>query len=235
MHRPRGRGAFFRAKYGGGNRGRGSGNHDLNRTSNAGGPQGSTSTRSWQDLSKQLLALDNAPYGAYNQLRDVSYCHPSFTLRVDRVQGDPFAPPSRVSAAVPLEVAGFPTRYTQDEASCIALRDYLSRLAAAAIRNHDMDVGMGGKGWGGPKGGAFNIDAPGQEVLNRTSCVLGSGSNTLELRLTISLPARGRSILGQAAESVIVHGLPELVKKAMLMESCDADGKLRKNSQGDLG
>jgi predicted ABC-class ATPase len=102
------------------------------------------------------------------------------------------------------------------------LADYLSRHAAAFIRTKHMDqsVGSGNSGWSGPKGGAFNINAPAQAVLPRTSAlVLSDGNKSLETRFTVSLPARGRTILGREAKSILCENLPELIKKTMMHTS----------------
>lgn len=88
----------------------------------------------------------------------------------------------------------------------------------------DQSVGSGNSGWSGPKGGAFTINTPAQEVLPRTSALITSGEDkNLELRFTVSLPARGRTILGREAKAILCVNLPELVKKIMLYESHVAD------------
>jgi predicted ABC-class ATPase len=84
----------------------------------------------------------------------------------------------------------------------------------------DHSVGSGNSGWSGPKGGAFNINAPAQEVLPRTSALVLSGGNKgLEMRFTVSLPARGRTILGREAKSILCVNLPELIKNTMIYAS----------------
>jgi predicted ABC-class ATPase len=69
-------------------------------------------------------------------------------------------------------------------------------------------------------GGAFNINAAGQEVLPRTSAMVES-SETIELRFTTSLPAAGRSILGQQARQILGVNLVELVRRALVHSNLD--------------
>ena len=63
--------------------------------------------RTIADLEALLLRLDGKGYKAYKGVEGV-YRAPTFTLFIDHVQGDPFAPPSRVRVQVELRKAGFP-------------------------------------------------------------------------------------------------------------------------------
>ena len=76
------------------------------------------------------------------------------------------------------------------------------------------DQRQGGGGWSSAKGGELGIDAPGQHVLMRTSCVV-NGSGDIEGRFTVALPAAGRTIKGQWAATVLVQQLPSLVQASL--------------------
>lgn len=103
------------------------------------------------------------------------------------------------------------------------MKDYLTRTAAQFIRMKHMNESLSeGGGWSGPKGGSFNINAPGQEVLDRTSCVFQMAQQTVELRFTVSLPARGRTILGQEAYTILVMNLPDLISSTLLYRNLNA-------------
>ncbi|KAI6839394.1 hypothetical protein KC340_g7941 [Hortaea werneckii] len=227
--RGRGRGAYFRAKYGGGGRGRGGG--PAGDTYGQGPPMIDDSmpqaggTRDWKQLTNDLKSIDGQQYGAYKRLYG-KYEHtgPSFTLSVDHVQGDAFASPSRVRAIMPWQQTGLPKEFLQSDIRRIALCDYVTRVCASVIRSKHMDQGPnagGGGGWSGPKGGAFNINAPGQEVLPRTSAMISSGGETIELRFTTSLPAAGRTVLGQQAWQILAVNVVELVQQSLLYGSLD--------------
>ncbi|OQO11500.1 hypothetical protein B0A48_03227 [Cryoendolithus antarcticus] len=110
---------------------------------------------------------------------------------------------------------GFPTTCLESSVHKIALSDFVTRAAAGFIRKRhlDRDAASGG-GWASPKGGAFNINAPGQEVLPRTSAII-SGNETIELRFTVNLPVAGRSYLGKQAHQILVVNLMRLVQETL--------------------
>ena len=117
---------------------------------------------------------------------------------------------------------GLPDDYLQFEIRKTALCDFVTRVAADFIRAKHLDrnIGDANGGWSGPKGGSFNINAPGQEVLPRTSATI-NGTDTIELRFTTTLPAAGRTILGQQAWQILGVNLVELVKQSLLYANLD--------------
>ncbi|KAK5131165.1 hypothetical protein LTR08_001251 [Meristemomyces frigidus] len=219
--RGRGRGAYYRAKYGGG---RGSHRSDdvIDQSSNTQLPA-SGGSRDWSRLESDLRSIDGQQYGAYKRLLG-KYQHesPAFTLSVDHVQGDAFASPSRVRAIMPWEQTGLPDEYLLSDARRVALCDFVTRVCASMIRAKHLDRNNASEkgGWSGPKGGAFNINAPGQEVLPRTSAMI-NGNKTIELRFTTSLPAAGRTVLGQQAHQILAVNVVELVKQSLLYMNLD--------------
>ena len=62
-------------------------------------------------------------------------------------------------------------------------------------------------GWGGEKGGEMTVDLPGQNVLERTSALLGPDGG-LEARFSVALPAKGRTVLGRWASAILMQNLP---------------------------
>jgi len=104
----------------------------------------------------------------------------------------------------------------------IALCDFLTRQIAAHIREKHLDQAIGNSsgGWSGPKGGAFNINAPGQEVLPRTSVMISEGE-CIELRFTVVLPAAGRTILGREAWQILGVNLVDLITQRLSAENTD--------------
>lgn len=77
-----------------------------------------------------------------------------------------------------------------------------------------------GRGWSGPKGGDFGINYPSQQVLERTSCLIQDPF--IELRFTLNLPARGRTILADAAQDLILKQIPALIQKGLLWKKLDS-------------
>lgn len=172
-----------------------------------------------------MRSIDGQQYGAYKRLLGrYDHAGPNFTLSVDHVQSDAYAPPSRVRAVMPLAETGLPREYLDSSNRRIALCDYVTRAAASIIRKKHLDenVGSPSGGWSAPKGGAFNINAAGQEVLPRTSAVISS-NGTIELRFTAALPAAGRTVLGQQADQILAVNLVELVRFSLLLTNLDHD------------
>jgi len=133
--------------------------------------------------------MDGASYGRYKSLRG-DWDFGDFTLTVQRVQSDPFAPPSRVRVLVP--DAGVPESAWGDPVRRRATADYLGRRARRLLR-----------------GSLLTIDTGGQEVIERSSCRLTDGG--VELDIGIDLPGHGRRIDGRTAERELCRTLPSLV------------------------
>ena len=145
-----------------------------------------------------LRRIDGRSYPAYKELRG-SFRFPSFLLYCDYIQGDPFASPSRIrlraEQSFPPELFATPERK-------VALEDFLARRLAAAIPA----CVRGRRGTG--KSGTIYIDAPGQQILERTAVLVNI--DFIEARLSVGLPARGRTVLGGQAEQMFFQELPQL-------------------------
>mgnify|MGYP001358682508 CR=1 FL=1 len=124
------------------------------------------------------------------------------------MQGDPFASPSRIAVAINAKNAGLPPNSWNNRARRTATEDYLTRRVAEIIPR----VFQGQRGSG--KSGRVFIDKPGQEVLERTSCLIDEGS--IEVRLEVGLPAAGRRVLGREAAAILCDELPTLVSKTLM-------------------
>lgn len=140
---------------------------------------------------------------------------------VDRVQADPYAPPSRARARVALKDTGFGPDLYSSPIRTAAFCDFLTRKFWNAVHAEEMDRARGGGGWSGSKGGDLNVDRPGQHVLQRSSCQV-TNDTFLELRFTVNLPARGRSIEGYAAAGLLTEKLPSVLRKVMFAQDNDA-------------
>eukprot|EP00928_Gymnodinium_smaydae_P032740 TRINITY_DN23634_c0_g2_i1.p1 TRINITY_DN23634_c0_g2~~TRINITY_DN23634_c0_g2_i1.p1 ORF type:complete len:617 (+),score=63.98 TRINITY_DN23634_c0_g2_i1:73-1923(+) len=176
-------------------------------------------------LQRTLERMEGRPYPAYKDLMgapwDMEGCH-GCQVFFDRVQGDPYAPPSWIRVRLPRSSAKFPDECVlHSRVRNVALCDFVTRVISDMLHGGsgtDWTRTVSGLGWKGSKGGAISIDAPGQYVLSRTSVVITSGF--AEARLMLSLPARGRSIEGYRASS-IVGGLMEVIKKSLYYEALD--------------
>ena len=147
--------------------------------------------------------------------------HQALTVLVyiDNVQSDPFAPPSRMRVRVAGGACDYPETWLVSECRQVALCDYLARRVWAQLARGGLDQAGGGGGWHGSKGGDIRIDKPSQHVLLRSSVV--ANTDWTELRLSVNLPAHGRSIEGRKAAKLVCERLVEAVASGVLASSLD--------------
>lgn len=169
------------------------------------------------DLRKTLARIDGRGYKAYKDIQG-SYAYPQFTLFVDYVQGDPFASPSKIRVRVPNAVAQIPPDLFSSRVRRIALQDFFIRGVHQTIRQ----VCQGSRGIG--KSGMIAIDAGGQEVLERTAMVVTA--QWIEARLSLGLPAQGRTVLGRQAEVMLCQEVPRIAERALQWKHVDQDRAL---------
>ncbi|CAJ1434388.1 unnamed protein product [Effrenium voratum] len=195
-----------------------------------GGGGGSWAARSapsgpLSQLQRKIQELDGRQYPCYKDLAgggwDVE--KRAMTVFFDRVQGDSYAPPSWVRVRVPMAAAGFLAAYvSQSRIRNTALCDYVTRVLSDKLHGGDgtdWTQTVKGGGWASSKGGDLQIDTPGQYVLERSSVV--ANSEFIEARVTLSLPARGRTIEGYRAAE-IVGGLCDAVEGSLFSKALDA-------------
>src|SRR5690625_523291 len=141
-------------------------------------------------LSQELLKMDGASYGRYKALKG-DWDFGDFTLTVQRVQADPFAPPSRIRVYRP--DAGIPESAWKDPIRRRATADHLGRRAHGLLRRS-----------------LLKIDTGGQEVIARSSIQVIEGGG-MDLRIGLNLPGHGRRIAGRTAERELCGVLPDLI------------------------
>ncbi|KAA5834240.1 ABC-ATPase domain-containing protein [Saccharopolyspora hirsuta] len=154
-----------------------------------------------QALRQELRAAHGASYGRYKSLRG-RWSFPGFTLEVQRVQPDPYAPASRCEVRVAEPVAGFPEQLWGEPVRARALAGYLVRAAHRRLRDSRL-----------------RVDAGRQQVLDRSACQVVGGE--VVLRLGIDLPGRGRTIDGRQAERALCDELPGVVETALRWATAD--------------
>jgi predicted ABC-class ATPase len=163
-------------------------------------------------LQSTLDRIDCRGYGAYKDLSG-SYDLGRFTLFIDRVQRDPFAPPSLVR--VRTKDNRFDPELFENPVRRVAFEDFLTRGVEGAIRK----VVRGDRGSGGS--GRVEIQSTSQIALPRTSMVVAT--EHVEARLAVGLPARGRTVDARAARAVLLEELPEVVRRALVPGGVDED------------
>ncbi len=163
-------------------------------------------------LRTTLDRIDRKGYGAYKDLAG-SFEFDGFTLFIDRVQRDPFAPPSLIR--VRTKGNRFDLSLFENPVRRVAFEDFLTRGVDRAVR----EVVRGDRGSGGS--GRVEIQTPSQKILPRTSMVVAR--DFVEARMAVGLPARGRSVDGRAARAVLLEELPEVIGRVLTPESLDGD------------
>lgn len=160
------------------------------------------------DLVGHLHALDGRSYAAYKAIVGRYRAPAGWFLHIDRVQSDPYAPPTRIHVDVPTDLHGLELL---DEADLLADAD--RRLAVGDFLTRELHAGF--------RGTALSIASPGQEILQRSSIILrpeekkeGAGW-VLEVRARLALPAQGRSIQGHEASRIVGRDLVRELEEAM--------------------
>ncbi|MCL6516284.1 ABC-ATPase domain-containing protein [Alicyclobacillus sp.] len=159
-----------------------------------------------EKLRQRLRSIDQKGYKAYKSIEG-TYTFPGFTLAIDHVQGDPFAEPSKVRILVPRTKTVLDKRWTQTKPRRIRCEDLLARRVHHELRQWPL------RAHGSGKSGLVFIDAPGQQVLERTAVQIGDDSVTL--CLSVGLPANGRRILAREAETIFFEQIPAVVQRAV--------------------
>ena len=96
-------------------------------------------------LRRQVAALNNKDYGAYQSLKGM-YSYPQFSLSIDRIPKDPYAPPHTgvYRATVKNTFSSQFDVIFNSKTSEIAFRDFLARSFHAAAQ----DISKGRRGTG---------------------------------------------------------------------------------------
>lgn len=155
------------------------------------------------DKLRQLIsAIDHRGYKTYKKLLG-DYQFADFLLRIDHVQGDPFATPSRCRIFIKAAQTNIPDSLFSTRSRKIALEDFIGRSFSSAIQREV----RGGRGDG--KSGEMLIASYGQEVLERNAVLIHDGN--IELRMQIGLPADRRAVNAQQAIIMLFDELPAVV------------------------
>lgn len=187
------------------------------------------------ELVGHLHALDGRAYPAYRAIVGRYLAPEGWTLHIDRVQSDPYAPPTRIRVTAPTNL---PSLALLAEEGLLATAD--RRLALADFLTREIHAGF--------KGTALSIAVPGQEILERSAVVLLPAANspdgpddsdgradadnpsstsaadwTIEVRARMSLPAQGRSIQGHEAARIVGRDLTREIEEALDLTGARAE------------
>ncbi|WP_022869013.1 ABC-ATPase domain-containing protein, partial [Schaalia vaccimaxillae] len=167
-----------------------------------------------QDLINDLQRMDGRPYGTYKSVVG-DWNYGDFSLAIDRVQADPYAPPSSIRATTTPKAMGLPDEALKDGATRLAAADFLVRSFETAIRRRGA-------------GSAVRIAHPGQEILQRSAATVLP--DRVEVRFQVHMPARGRSILGRQAAQLFDVDVPNIVMDAFDFVSEEPETQLARQA-----
>ncbi|PFG03044.1 ABC-ATPase domain-containing protein [Bacillus sp. es.036] len=159
-----------------------------------------------KELKKQLERIDGKGYKAYKDIKG-RYNFNDFTLAIDYVQGDPFASPSRIRIIVPRTKTIIEREWFESSVRRVRTEDWIAREVGGAIKKTEKHA----KGTG--KSGLLFIDQPSQKVIERAAVNLTE--EVITICLSIGLPAQGRKVLGRQALDLLLHRIPDVMKKSV--------------------
>ncbi|MFC2557585.1 MAG: P-loop domain-containing protein, partial [Pauljensenia sp.] len=158
------------------------------------------------DLLDQLRHADGRPYGFYKKVAG-AWDYGDFTLAIDHVQADPFAPPTALRAYATPQAMGLPEEALASSDARLAAADFLARAFDEAIRARGArDVSIA-------RAGALILQRSYASVL----------PDRVEVRFQAKLPARGRTILGKSAARLFDVDVPNVVMDCFDFVSHDPD------------
>lgn len=171
-----------------------------------------------RDLRILLQNIDHKSYPAYKDTKG-SYDFKDFILSIDHVQGDPFASPSDVSIYVEGSKGAFPKGSYDTKEKKTALEDFLLRSFGKQLAAFNRVA----KGSG--KSGTVTVTRPGQEILERTACLVDSATGSIKIRLHVGFPANGRTINSRELMKILFDFLPKCVESTLYYGRYDTRGK----------
>ena len=145
----------------------------------------------------------------YKSLAEKSWDFGDFVLEFLHVQGDPFAPASRVLLKTNLQKLGYAPVWGSSFERRLALSDFLLRRLSAVVQEHFPE-----------KNAPVAIENPGPEMLVRNSLWIDNGD--LRVCLQVRLPGEGRKIESEAAAEILTMVLPDLVSASLYNDSSRA-------------
>lgn len=161
------------------------------------------------ELQKNLRAIDHKSYSLYKGLAGEYQCG-NYILCIDKVQGDPFASPSRVRVRVSKKVHGFSEEWYDQRCKRLALEDLI-------LRKWNRYIGTQNKKSGSGNSGRLGVCSCGQEVLERQAVVIKE--EEIEGYFLVGFPAKGRTILAGELEKILFQMIPDMVEQVFVCKS----------------
>ncbi|HIP63345.1 MAG TPA: ATP-binding protein, partial [Archaeoglobus profundus] len=161
-------------------------------------------------LRRYLEKLDGRKYSGYKELKNIIIEYDGAKATFTKVQNDPHAPPSIMEITIPSSIHNFPQEFFENK-SVIPFTDYIARVLYSVTKKYNRKCGSGYSCF-------IGIPKPSSRILLR-SCVEVEDGNNIILRLYIGLPAKGRRILGDKAEILLLEVVPEVIKSILELKN----------------
>ena len=159
-------------------------------------------------LYQKIRTLNGKNYGLYKSLADKPWDFGDFALEFLHVQGDPYAPASRVVIKANLSMLGYVGEWGGSFERRLALSDFLHRKLSRLVKERYPD-----------KDAAIVFDTAGPEMLVRNSLWIDNGE--LRACLQVRLPGDGRKIQAEVAAEILTMVLPDLVSAGLYYSKSD--------------
>ena len=159
-------------------------------------------------LYQKIRILDGKPYGLYKSLAERTWDFGDFILEFIHVQGDPFAPASRVLLRAKLATLGYAPEWGSGFERRLALSDYLYRKLGRLVQEKYPG-----------KDAAVVFDTAGPEMLVRNSLWIDNGE--IRACLQVRLPGEGRKIQAELAAEILTMVMPDLVSAGLYYNKGD--------------
>ena len=166
-------------------------------------------------LYQKIRTLNGKNYGLYKSLADKPWDFGDFVLEFLHVQGDPYAPASRVVIKANLSMLGYAGEWGGSFERRLALSDFLHRKLSRLVKERYPD-----------KDAAIVFDTAGPEMLVRNSLWIDNGE--LRACLQVKLPGEGRKIQAELAAEILTMVLPDLVSAGLYYDKSD-EGALQEH------
>lgn len=159
-------------------------------------------------LYQKIRSLNGKNYGLYKSLADKPWDFGDFALEFLHVQGDPYAPASRVLIKANLSMLGYAGEWGGTYERRLALSDFLYRKLGRLVQERYPG-----------KDAAVIFDTAGPEMLVRNSLWIDNGE--LRACLQVKLPGDGRKIQAELAAEILTMVLPDLVSAGLYYSRSD--------------
>ncbi|MGL5255089.1 MAG: P-loop domain-containing protein [Brevinema sp.] len=153
-------------------------------------------------LVTKLQRLNNNSYPLYKAILG-SYDAEKFSLTINSIQPDPFAPPSKATLKIPFNHLGLGQEFIENPVYKRSLCDVVARILAQEGRR----ICTEHKGSG--NSGLFGIRFGHQKVIDSNAVLIRNG--VIEARILIGLPAFGRKIASREAITFLNEEISSLV------------------------